>query len=220
VNATEVHARVLVMAKAPVPGWAKTRLARDVGERVAAELAAACLLDTLRACAATVGPARCHLALAGDLDSGVRAADVRRALAGWTVHGQRGPNLASRLAHAHLALPSDRPVVQVGMDTPQLRPEHLTEAARAAEDGDAALGPAADGGWWVLALRDPGRARVLAGVVMSTPRTCRDTQRVLEADGLVVRRVAELRDVDTLGDARTVAAASPRTEFARAWSSR
>ena len=45
--------RILVIAKAPVPGLAKTRLGAAVGMDVAAELAAAALLDTVRTCAAT-----------------------------------------------------------------------------------------------------------------------------------------------------------------------
>ncbi|MDV6278630.1 glycosyltransferase, partial [Rhodococcus erythropolis] len=70
---------VLVVAKAPVPGLAKTRLAADVGDRAAAEIAAAALLDTLQVVAAT--PARNRIvAITGDLTDAVRGADVRDAL--------------------------------------------------------------------------------------------------------------------------------------------
>lgn len=212
--------RVLVVAKAPVAGQAKTRLARDVGAAVAAELAAASLLDTLRACVDAVGAESCHLALTGDLAAAVRGHDVRRALAGWTLHAQHGPDLATRLANAHGAMPADRPVVQVGMDTPQLRPGDLTAAGALTAEHDAALGPAPDGGWWVLALREPGGARSLASVVMSTPTTYDDTRCALERDGLAVGRAAELRDVDTIEDARAVARDAPGTEFARVWRDR
>lgn len=209
--------RVLVVAKAPVAGQAKTRLARDVGAAVAAELAAASLLDTLRACADAVGAASCHLALTGDLAAAARGHDVRRALVGWTLHAQRGSDLAARLAHAHGVMPADRPVVQVGMDTPQLRPADLTAAGGLHDEQDAVLGPAADGGWWLLALRDPSRAGGLASVAMSSPSTHDDTRRVLEEDGLVVGRTSELRDVDTADDAEAVALEAPDTEFARVW---
>ena len=64
-------ATVLVMAKAPVPGRAKTRLAVATGDEVAADLAAAALLDTIAAVAALSG-ARGHLALAGDLPTASR----------------------------------------------------------------------------------------------------------------------------------------------------
>ena len=60
-------ARVLVVAKAPVAGVAKTRVGADVGMDVAAGLAAGALLDTVRTCTAAVGADRCRLALAGEL---------------------------------------------------------------------------------------------------------------------------------------------------------
>jgi len=208
---------MLVVAKAPVAGQAKTRLGSVVGPEVAAELAAASLLDTLRACAEAAGVASCHAALTGDLDSAVRADDVRRALAGWTIHAQHGPDFATRLVNAHLALPPGRPVVQVGMDTPQVHPQLLSEVGALTADHEAVLGPAPDGGWWVLALRDPSRAAPLARVPMSTPTTYDDTRRALEEDGLTVAATTELRDVDTVEDAELVAAQAPDTEFARVW---
>lgn len=212
--------RVLVVAKAPVAGLAKTRLARDVGFERAAELAAASLLDTLRASAEAVGVASCHLALTGDLRAAARSDDLAGALAGWTVHEQRGPDFASRLAHAHLSMPADRAVVQIGMDTPQLCAADLVSAGDLTGEHDAVLGPALDGGWWVLAMRDPGRAAGLATVPMSSPTTYDDTRRVLEHAGLRVGPTSELRDVDTVEDAEAVAHQAPDTEFARAWRDR
>lgn len=217
---TSARPRMLVVAKAPVAGQAKTRLARHVGPQIAAELAAASLLDTLRACAEAAGVASCHAALTGDLDEAVRGDDVRRALAGWTVHPQRGDDFATRLANAHLDLPGDRPVVQIGMDTPQVRPEMLTAAGELTADHEAVLGPAPDGGWWVLALRDPASAAPLATVAMSTATTYDDTRRALEAEGLQVGTTTGLRDVDTVDDAEIVAAEAPGTEFARVWEAR
>jgi len=60
---------VLVVAKAPVPGLAKTRIARTVGDARAAELAAAALLDTLDA--ATASGMRVVVAMTGDLYAGL-----------------------------------------------------------------------------------------------------------------------------------------------------
>ena len=212
--------RVLVVAKAPVAGLAKTRLAKDVGFERAAELAAASLLDTVRASAEAVGVACCHLALTGDLRAAARADALASALAGWTVHEQVGPDFATRLARAHLSMPTDRPVVQVGMDTPQLRADDLLTASDLTSEHDAVLGPAPDGGWWVLAMRDPARAAGLASVPMSSPTTYDDTRRALENDGLRVGPTSELRDVDTVEDAEAVAEQAPDTEFARVWSNR
>src|SRR5689334_17217581 len=94
-------ARVLVVAKAPEPGRTKTRLAATVGDLRAAELSAAALLDTVRACVQAFGAQRCNLSLAGDLDDAVDAARLRAALAGWTIRPQTGDSFADRLARAH-----------------------------------------------------------------------------------------------------------------------
>jgi glycosyltransferase A (GT-A) superfamily protein (DUF2064 family) len=215
---------MLVLAKAPVPGWVKTRLGTRVGPVAAAEVAAAALLDTLRACVDAVGPGHCHLALAGDLRQAVRGEELARALAGWTVRAQRGAGFAARLANAHHDLGPGR-VVQIGMDTPQVTPDLLLGVARDPGEHDAVLGPAEDGGWWALALEEPRHAAALVGVEMSTPRTHEHTRRALQDRGLRVGGTATLRDVDTAEDADAVAAelaagvAAGRAggHFVRAW---
>jgi len=207
--------RALVVAKAPVPGRVKTRLGAHVGMEAAALLAAAALLDTLAACRAAF--AECHLALDGDLDAAVRSDALRRSLVGWTVHPQRGDGLGERLAAAHEDAAGAGPTVQVGMDTPQLTTSDLHAVADAAATGDAVLGPAADGGWWVLALSDPSAAAALTGVQMSRPDTFESTRRALVAVGQTVSVGRELTDVDTVEEAAEVAGSLTEGHFLRAW---
>lgn len=213
-------ARVLVVAKAPVAGRVKTRLGAEIGMASAADLAAASLLDTMAACRDAFGPDACLLSLSGDFADSVRGDELTRAADGWSVGRQRGSTFAERLANAHLDVPPGGPVVQVGMDTPQLMPALLVEVAAATGDHDAVLGPAEDGGWWVLALRRPTAARSLHDVPMSTPTTYDDTRRALVGEGLDVVATTTLRDVDTAADAEAVAAAVPGSHFARAWAAR
>lgn len=213
-------ARALVLAKAPVPGLVKTRLGVDVGPVAAATLAAAALLDTLAACAAAFE--ECHLALDGTFAEAVDGPALVAATAGWQVFAQAGAGLGARLAHAHchVAAQGSGPVVQVGMDTPQATPEALLAVAAAARPGRAVLGPALDGGWWVLGLDGLDAAAggpALAAVPMSTPSTYEQTREALARAGLEVRAAAALRDVDTVTDAVAVAAAAPGTRFAAAW---
>ena len=209
---------VLVMAKPPVAGEVKTRLASAVGLAAAAELAAAAVLDTLAVCGAVFDD--CHVAFAGDLDRAVGHAALRDALSGWTVHPQRGEGFAARLANAHadVARATGGPVVQIGMDTPHLGTRHLRDVADLVGRGnDAVLGPAEDGGWWVLAVTHPRFAQPLAGVEMSTGRTYDDTLTALRRAGASVAATAVLRDVDTEADADLAASAAPGTRFARLW---
>jgi rSAM/selenodomain-associated transferase 1 len=206
---------VLVVAKVPEVGRVKTRLGAVIGMERAARVAAAALLDTVAAATAAVGANHCHISLAGDLDHAVAADELREALAGWTVHPQRGADLGDRLAQAHARVRG--PVVQVGMDTPQLTPALLLDTAGGLDEHDAVLGPAEDGGWWALALREPSRAAVLRGVPMSTSTTGADTRAALAAVGLDVATAATLRDVDEVVDADAVARLAPATRFAEVW---
>jgi glycosyltransferase A (GT-A) superfamily protein (DUF2064 family) len=209
----------LVVAKAPVPGEVKTRLGRDVGPERAAELAAAALLDTLDRCVEAFGTRRCHLALAGRLEHAARHRELEAALTGWTVHRQRGAGFASRLRHAHEdAGAAGAPVVQVGMDTPQVSAEVLrAAAAQLRTERAAVLGPADDGGWWLLGVATSDLVAGLEQVPMSTARTGAHTAVALRAAGAGVRTTVRLRDVDTSTDAAVVAAQAPHTRFAAAW---
>lgn len=215
--------RALVVAKAPVAGLAKTRLAAEVGDAEAARLAAASLLDTLDACEQAFGADRVLVALSGDLDAAEEAAALRERLGAYpegAVFEQREGGFDVRLAHAHATAAERAPgagVVQVGTDTPQLTGELLVAVGRALDDADAVLGAAADGGWWVLALRDSRAARALEGVPMSTDRTGAETWAALEAAGLSVAGAPVLRDVDEVPDAADVALEAPRSRFARGW---
>ncbi|NYG56148.1 DUF2064 domain-containing protein [Nocardioides perillae] len=212
--------RALVVAKAPVPGLAKTRLAAVVGDVAAADLAAAALLDTLAACEAGVGSDRLHVALTGELADAARSTELRRTLAAYDVFEQCAGGFDRRLAHAHGEVARRAPgdaVVQVGMDTPQLTAHLLTGLGEALAVHDAVLAPADDGGWWALGLRDPRAAEALVGVPMSTGETGAMTRAALERAGLSVAGAPALRDVDEVDDAAAVAAGHPHTRFARAW---
>ena len=209
----------LVVAKAPVPGQVKTRLAAQVGPDAAARLASAALLDTLDTCEQAFE--HCWLALTGDVSAAVDGHAIAARRGRWTVVPQRGAGLAHRLssAHADVAAATGLPVVQVGMDTPHAAADVLAAVASSVRTAPAVLGPAEDGGWWVLALADGRNAEVLREVPMSTPGTGAATRRALEQRGLAVATAPVLRDVDTAEDAVLVARAAPHTRFAAAWRS-
>jgi uncharacterized protein len=216
-----MRACLLVVAKAPVAGLAKTRLARTVGDRAAADLAAAALLDTLAAVRA-VPDTTAVVAITGAVAEAERSAQLGSELARCAVLPQHGRDFAARLANAHALTGCrfpGRPVFQIGMDTPQVSPDLLSDAVARllAPETDAVLGPAADGGWWGLGLRDPHQAAALRAVPMSRPDTGDRTLDALRARGLRVATLPVLSDVDTFDDAVTVAALAPGTRFAEAF---
>ncbi|MCE7008810.1 DUF2064 domain-containing protein [Kibdelosporangium philippinense] len=191
---------LLVMAKAPVPGLAKTRLCPPATYAEAADIAAAALLDTLDAVLAVpdVTPV---VALAGNLDRAARRDDLEVLLRRTTVIPQRGKTFGERLANAHQDV--DGPVLQIGMDTPQVTPALLISAVERLAELDAVLGHASDGGWWALGLRDPLEAAVLKDVPMSRPDTGERTW--LAFSHLRIGHLPVLSDVDTMADAARVA---------------
>jgi glycosyltransferase A (GT-A) superfamily protein (DUF2064 family) len=209
---------LLVVAKAPEPGRAKTRLAASVGDRAAAEIAAAALLDTLDAVAAAPVTARV-VALTGNLDAAAGAVEIRRRLESFAVIPQRGNDFADRLASAHADASSasgGNPVLQIGMDTPQVTAELLARCARRLLQTQAVLGLACDGGWWVLGLQTPAVAECLRSVPMSQPDTGELTLKALRDNGIDVTSVDLLTDVDVVDDVVAVRnACDPTSRFAR-----
>ncbi|WP_346084429.1 TIGR04282 family arsenosugar biosynthesis glycosyltransferase, partial [Streptomyces thermocarboxydus] len=194
---TAPEVALLVIAKEPRPGRVKTRLTPPFTPEEAAALAEASLADTLDAVART--PARRRvLVLDGEPGPWLPA--------GVEVVPQCAGGLDERLAAAFAGC--DGPALLIGMDTPQVTPELLTVDFA---DCDAWFGPAADGGFWALGLADPD-PELLRGVPMSTPYTGAAQRRRL--DGLRVRDLPLLRDVDTAEDAVAVADAAPDGRFA------
>jgi hypothetical protein len=206
---------LLVVAKAPVPGLAKTRLTPPATPHQAATIAAASLVDTLDAVLHTPGAVPV-VAMTGDLALACEAAGIRTLLADMRVIGQRGADFGDRLANAHAdaaqACPG-LPIVQIGMDTPQVTPELLAGTAALLDDGEVVLGPAEDGGWWALGLRDPLRAGALRDVPMSRDDTAERTLAALDGDA---RITTTLSDVDSMADALRVAEDIPHSRFAAA----
>lgn len=202
------HVSLIVIAKEPLPGKAKTRLIPDLGEAGAAAVATACLADTLWAVAETPAARR---VLVLDGAPGDWLPD-----AGFEIIPQREGGLAARLAGA-FEDSGAAPAVLVGMDTPQINGSLLAAAIAALceEDADAILGPASDGGYWAIGLRrsDP---EVFTDVPMSA-ETTGDLQRErLRSLGLRWTELEQLRDVDDLDDARAIAAIAPWTRMAEA----
>lgn len=203
-----MRAQVVVLAKQPVPGRVKTRLTPPYTRDQAAALAANALADTLDAVDGSTVENRV-LAFDGLPQHWLRP--------GHTWVRQCAGGLDARLTAAiHYAYEtSPVPVMLVGMDTPQLTADLLDHVAAQLlrPDVDAVLGPATDGGFWLVGLRQP-HARAFDGVPMSTSATCVAQVDRLRGLGLRVRLLRELTDVDDASSADTVAAVAPHSRFA------
>ena len=195
---------VLVMVKEPVPGRVKTRLCPPCSPEEAAAIAEAAITDTLAAACGS-GTDEVIVALDGSpgpwLPSGVR------------VVPQIDGSFDRRLAAAWDA--TSGPGVQIGMDTPQLTSTDLDGAMHASvtPEVDAVLGPAVDGGWWLIGLPEAD-VRVFVDVPMSTDETGTRQLERLRSLGHRVRVLERRLDVDHFDDATTVAETAPTTRFA------
>ena len=172
-----VPVTVLVVAKAPVPGLAKTRLARDARRPTPPPTSPRrrCWTPSTRWPRRRSRPASSRST--GDLDAACRAGEIRARLADFTVIDQRGDDFAERLANAHAdaAAAGTGPVLQIGMDTPQVSADLLDECARAllTRAGRARHGRAtAAGGCWASRSPRPGGLPARRADVACRHRRC------------------------------------------------
>ncbi len=202
---------LIVIAKAPLPGFAKTRLIPDLGPDGASRVAEASLADTLWAVVEATA-ARRILALDGSPGEWMPRVDGRE----FEVIPQREGGLGDRLAGA-FAESDAAPALLIGMDTPQVTASLLESSMETlcADGVDAVLGPASDGGWWAIGLREVDPT-VFAGVPMSADHTGERQRARLTELGLRYRELEQLRDIDTVADAEAVAAVTPWTRMAAA----
>lgn len=194
---------LIVIAKECIPGRVKTRLHPPLTLEQAASLATASLADTFNA-VSSLPATRRILAFEGNLlPPGSESYELIH-----QVSGELDMRLGAIFDEC------SGPTVLIGMDTPQLSPDLLAPIFDEwPTDVDAWLGLANDGGYWTIAMANPDGS-LIRGVPMSRNDTARLQLERLEAAGLRVRRLPELIDVDTIDDARAVAALNPHTQFA------
>jgi uncharacterized protein len=182
---------LVVFAKEPVMGRVKTRLSRDIGIVAATRFYRRTLSTVMR----RLGPdPRWHSWLAISPDS----AAVKSMF--WPAAFQafmQGPgDIGHRMARAMMRMPPG-PVVIIGTDVPAIRPDHIEAAFRTLGHHDAVLGPAADGGYWLIgARRTPRIPEMFSGVRWSCEHTLTDTLGKLEKNDVKLARLETLEDID------------------------
>jgi rSAM/selenodomain-associated transferase 1 len=194
-----VQAAVAILAKAPLPGLAKTRLIPALGAAGAARVQRRFACDALHAARqAQLGPVRLWCAP----DAGQR---FFRALARGQpleCHAQPEGDLGARLLQAmaqHFSTTPGLPLLLMGTDCPLLSPGHLQAAARALADLDAVMIPAEDGGYVLLGLRRPV-PQAFQGIAWSTAAVAAQPQARLREAGASLCLLKPLWDVDEPAD--------------------
>lgn len=197
--------RIAILAKAPLPGLAKTRLIPRLGEQGAAALQRWLLQRAVAtALAADTGP----VALCCAPDERQPDFEACRAFGPLRLRRQPEADLGARMLAA-LAQPPAQPTLVIGTDCPALTPALLRRAAACLRDGDdAVMLPAEDGGYVLIGLREAAAAP-FSGVDWGSDRVMAQTRARLAALGWRWSEPATLWDVDRPEDFDRLAALCP-----------
>jgi rSAM/selenodomain-associated transferase 1 len=195
--------RIIVFAKAPLPGLAKTRLIPALGAEGAAVLARRMLDTTLEhALRAQVGPVELRVTPAiGDNAWGdIPIPD------GVEISAQGDGDLGARLARAtQRGLELNAAVMLIGCDCPELDSTALRQAALTLRGVDAVMHPTADGGYALLGLRR-FHPRLFSDIPWSTSSVARKTIQQLDALQWPLHVAATFNDIDEPADLRRLPA--------------
>ncbi|MBZ0206231.1 MAG: TIGR04282 family arsenosugar biosynthesis glycosyltransferase [Flavobacteriales bacterium] len=187
---------LLVFLRAPVLGKVKTRLAATMGKERALEVYQYLVQHTLEHGAA-LGIDR-QAWYADDVPDPEPCAEL-----GYTVHVQEGGDLGDRMKRAFGSGFSSGhgPIIIIGTDLPQLSTALLREAYEALEKHDAVIGPANDGGYYLLGLREPCE-ELFGGKAWSSDSVFAQTTDDLRRLGRTWHALPVLIDIDTETDLR------------------
>lgn len=213
-EARPASATLLVFAKAPRPGTVKTRLARTIGD----ERATALYRRMGGLIVASVRSAPARMVVCYDPPDG--EAEIRHWLGPALHHcwpqgtGDLGTRMSRMVARA---LSDAERVVVIGTDTPAVHAGTVTRAFAALDTADVVIGPARDGGYYLMGLQEP-HPELFAGIRWSTRSVLAETRKRTEQLGLSVTWLEVEGDVDTADDltpevARWLDSAKRRTTF-------
>jgi hypothetical protein len=207
-----MDARLLLFVKAPLPGLVKTRLAANVGTPTALAAYRAMVGNVLLAADASGLPTTVHFAPVGE-------AEAVYALCGRNRHyrpqqaGDLGERMAAALAQAFAA--GAEAALVVGCDLPLLTGDLLAAAAARLVSTDAVLGPATDGGYYLIGFTRQGFApSVFADMPWSTRDVASRTMAACRAAGIRLTLLPELPDCDEASDLARLAASPCREALA------
>jgi uncharacterized protein len=187
---------LLVFVRAPRRGGVKTRLAAEIGEAAALRVYRRLAEHTMREARGSGAAVRVHVtpdAAVGEAAAWLGPADAYLP--------QREGTLGERLSRAFRSAfaAGHGPVVVVGSDLPGLTARLLQGALRSLDRSPAVLGPAADGGYYLLGLRAPC-PHAFEDIPWSTSGVLRATLQRLESAGIPPALLPTLRDVDRADD--------------------
>jgi hypothetical protein len=188
---------VIVFAKAPVPGYAKTRLAKVIGNKAAAYLASKMLNETVKqAVLANIGPVE----LCCDPDVSHQQFFQLRSNYGIVLSPQGIGDLGFRMSRAfERTLKTYTRVLLIGTDAPGLTANHLRDANNLLKSQNAVFAPAHDGGYVLVGL-SRFMPTLFQGISWSTPEVMKETRARLDELDESCEELSTFFDVDEASD--------------------
>jgi rSAM/selenodomain-associated transferase 1 len=189
---------VIIFAKAPEKGKVKTRLALGMDEDLAVSIYRKIVEKTIRTVLQTpFSPVICF-----------SPAEKEKMMKDWLGRHlsytiQKGDDLGQRISSAFGAAFENgfSQVLVIGSDIPGIEPNHLSEAFSLLKKNDAVIGPAYDGGYWLIGFnRNRFSPHVFADIPWSTEDVLDHTKEKCAGVGVSTALAAKLRDLDTVDD--------------------
>ncbi len=195
----EIEEAIFLFLRFPEAGQAKTRLIPELGAQGAADLYRKMAEQVAGVVKDLDRPGLLKVAYYDPADKG---REIREWLGnGFHLVAQPGGDLGRRLEDAFVGgfRKGARRIVAIGTDCVEITGEIILEAFEALHEADAAIGPALDGGYYLMGLNRPCHS-AFRGIPWSTDKTLRETLARLRGCGLNVRLLPPLMDIDTPED--------------------
>ena len=201
-NQSSSRDQLIIFGRYPVPGRTKTRLIPALGPAGAADLQRRLTVNILETVRRFARPRKIGVEVCFEGDSKQK---MRRWLGSGAIFSRQvSGNLGERMQAAFLDAfqrGADR-VVLLGTDIPQLRTDHLEQSFDALAENDLVIGPSTDGGYWLIGLNHP--VDMFEGIKWSTDAVFGQTLALAKKQGLRVKTLSPLRDIDTAEDLKQV----------------
>lgn len=193
---------LIIFAKYPREGNVKTRLAATLGFKKATAIYRACADHIFREAEKT-GDSTIHIFYADERDE----KDIRAWTGGrFYYHAQLPGDLGGRMTAAFsevlktkLLKKDAKRVLIIGTDAPDISAEIVEDAFKKLEENDLVIGPAHDGGYYLLGMKKL-RAELFTNIAWSTDTVFKSTMEIARQQNLSVAVLPELRDIDTEAD--------------------
>jgi len=201
---------VLLFIKAPFKGRVKSRLAAAVGEEAALDLYKNFILDIIDALSTSGYPFTIFF----------YPPDAEETITTWLVGHPAAPQVGSdlgermELAFEKIFSEGFTRAILIGSDIPDLTPAVFHEALESLNENDAVIGPAADGGYYMIGFnRKSFQPRIFRGIPWSTDTVFRETMDIMQDSSLRVHLVPQWKDVDSLEDLKALFERNRNTGF-------